>query len=313
MHLPLNAAVIPRHEVIDARFASFVLANAALEPLVQGCRWLEGPVWFADQQLLLVSDVPNNRILRVTERAEVSVFRAPSGFANGHTRDGEGRLIGCSHLHGSITRTRLDGTVETLASHYRGKRLNSPNDVVVKRDGTIWFTDPHYGIETDYEGIKRTPELSPSVYCFDPRDATLTLVADDFDGPNGLAFSPDESRLYVAESGTQFAAEPRRHIRVFDVATPPSGPAQLRNGRIFHTVSPGYADGFRCDTEGNLWSGAADGVHCIDPSGELLGKIFVPATVSNLCFGGTQYSRLFLCAGATLYALSVNRRGCQRP
>ena len=306
----MNAAAIPKHDIVDPRFASFVLANAALEPLVEGCRWLEGPVWFADQQVLLVSDIPNNRILRVTERAEVSVFRAPSHFANGHTRDVEGRLIGCSHLHGSITRTRQDGTIETLVDRYRGKRLNSPNDVVVKRDGTIWFTDPHYGIETDYEGVKREPELPPSVYCFDPRDGTMTLVADDFDGPNGLAFSPDESLLYIAESGTQFAAEPRRHIRVFSVA---AKPPRLNGGRIFHTVTPGYADGFRCDSEGNLWSGAADGVHCIAPSGQLLGRIFVPAAVSNLCFCGPQYSRLFLFAGSTLYALSVNRRGSQRP
>ena len=306
-------AAIPQHEVVDPRFASFVLANAALEPLAQGCRWLEGPVWFADAQVLLVSDVPNDRILRITEQADVSVFRAPSGFANGHTRDRQGRLVGCSHLHRCITRTELDGTVTKLVEHYRGKRLNSPNDIVVKSDGTIWFSDPHYGIETDYEGSKHAPELPPSVYCFDPRDASLTLVADDFDGPNGLAFSPDESRLYVAESGTQFAAEPRRHIRVFDVTGASSGAPRLDHGRVFHTVSPGYADGFRCDSGGNLWSSAGDGVHCIAPSGDLLGKIFVPTSVSNLCFGGRAYSRLFLCAGSTLYALTVNRRGCQRP
>ncbi|MDQ6619305.1 MAG: SMP-30/gluconolactonase/LRE family protein [Pseudomonadota bacterium] len=301
---------IPKHEIIDSRFASFVLANAALEPLVEGCRWLEGPVWFADQQVLLVSDLPNDRILRVTEGGETSVFRQPSGFANGHTRDREGRLISCSHLHRCITRTELDGTIHTLVDRYAGKRLNAPNDVVVKSDGTIWFTDPTYGIETDYEGSKQTSELPPSVYCFDPRAATLTLVADDFDGPNGLAFSPDERLLYVAETGTQFAANPRRCIRVFDVD---SQAPRLRNGRDFHTVTPGYADGFRCDIDGNLWSSAGDGVHCIDPSGALLGKIQVPSTVSNLCFGGRHHSRLFLCAGDTLWALTVNRRGCQRP
>lgn len=301
---------VPGYEVVDPCFRSFVLANAALEPLATGCRWLEGPAWFADHQLLLVSDIPNDRILRVTEAGQVSIFRQPAGFPNGHTRDRAGRLIGCSHLYRSIARTELDGTLTTLVDRYQGKRLNAPNDVVVKSDGTIWFTDPHYGIETDYEGVKQEPELPPSVYRFDPRDATLTLVADDFDGPNGLCFSPDERRLYVSESGTQFVPDPRRHIRVFDVE-PDS--ACLRNGRVFHTVSPGYADGFRCDTEGNVWSGAADGVHCIAASGALLGKIFVPSAVSNLCFGGRQRSRLFLCAGDTLYALSVNRRGCQTP
>ena len=301
---------VPEHVVVEPAFASCVLANAALEPLVDGCRWLEGPVWFADHQLLLVSDIPNDRVLRVTERGEVSVLRQPAGYANGHARDREGRLVSCSHLHRSLQRTGLDGSEETLVDRYRGRRLNAPNDVVVKRDGTLWFTDPHYGIETDHEGEKRQPELPPSVYCFDPRDASLTLVADDFDGPNGLAFSPDERRLYVAESGTQFAAEPRRHIRVFDVA--PDTP-RLRDGRVFHTVSPGYADGFRCDTDGNLWTGAGDGVHCIAPSGSLLGKILLPAAVSNLCFGGRLRSRLFLCAGDTLYALSINRRGCQWP
>lgn len=306
----LPTAALPRHEIVDPRFASFVLANAALEPLVQNCRWLEGPVWFADQRVLLVSDLPNDRILRVTEAGEASVYRQPAGFANGHTRDREGRLIGCSHLHRCITRTALDGTLETLVDRYQGKRLNAPNDVVVKRDGTVWFTDPHYGIETDYEGEKQTPELPPSVYCFDPRDATLTRVADDFDGPNGLAFSPDETRLYVAESGTQFAAAPSRHIRVFDVA---EDGRRLGPGRIFHTVAPGYADGFRCDTEGHLWTSAGDGVHCIGPSGDLLGKIMVPGGVSNLCFGGRLRARLFLCARDTLYALSINRRGAQWP
>jgi len=295
------------YDFVQPRFRSFVLANAALEVLAGNCRWLEGPVWFADHRLLLVSDIPNDRILRVTEAAEVSIFRCPAGFANGHARDREGRLVGCSHLHGSVTRTELDGSITTLVDRYRGKRLNSPNDVVVKRDGTIWFTDPHYGIETDYEGAKRAPELPPSVYRFDPRDATLTLVADDFDGPNGLAFSPDERRLYIAESGTQFAVEPRRCIRVFDVD---DSATRLGPGRDFHTVTPGYADGFRCDSEGHLWSSAGDGVHCIDPAGDLVGRIAVPHAVSNLCFGGRLDSRLFLCAGATLYALSINRSGC---
>ena len=292
-------AAIPAHEACDPRFTSFVLANAALETLLTGCRWLEGPVWFADHRVVLVSDLPNDRILRVTEAAEVSVYRSPSGFANGHTRDRQGRLVGCSHLNRSIVRTALDGRLETLVDRYQGKRLNAPNDLVVKSDGTIWFTDPHYGIETDFEGEKQVPELPPSVYCFDPADGRLTLVADDFDGPNGLAFSPDERRLYVSETGTQFAPSPRRYLRVFDVD---ASRAQLHGGRVFHSVAPGYSDGFRCDSAGNVWSGAGDGVHCIAPSGDLLGKIFTPAPVSNLCFGGRMNARLFLCAGDSLNA-----------
>ncbi|MDQ2779459.1 MAG: SMP-30/gluconolactonase/LRE family protein [Pseudomonadota bacterium] len=301
---------VPRHEAADPRFASLVLANAALEPLLQGARWLEGPVWFADHGLLLVSDIPNDRILRVTEAGEVSVYRQPAGYANGHARDREGRLVGCSHGRRCIERTALDGRVETLVDHYRGKRLNAPNDIVVKRDGSIWFTDPHYGIETNYEGVKQAPELPPAVYCFDPATGELRCVADDFDGPNGLAFSPDERLLYVAESGTQFAPEPKRHIRAFDVA---ADGRSLMSGRVFHTVTPGYADGFRCDEEGNLWSSASDGVHCIAPSGELLGRIYTPHAVSNLCFGGRLMSRLFLCCGDTLYALSINRRAAPWP
>lgn len=303
-------SAVPGHDVVDARFRSFVLHNAALETLATGCRWLEGPVWFGDQQTLLVSDVPNDRILRWSETGGVSVFRQPAGYANGHARDREGRLVGCSHGLRAIVRTELDGELRMLVDHYRGKRLSAPNDVVVKSDGTVWFTDPHYGIETDYEGTRQAPELPPSVYRFDPRDASLRLVADDFAGPNGLCFSPDERRLYVSESGAQFSAEPKQHLRVFDLA---DGGAALRNGRVFHTVSPGYADGFRCDADGNVWAGAGDGVHCIDPSGALLGRIFVPQPVANLCFGGRLRSRLFLCAGPTLHAIAVNRRGCQRP
>ena len=197
---------VPTHEIVDPRFRSHVLVNAALETLVTGCRWLEGPVWFADQQQLLVSDLPHDRILRWSETGGSSVFRAPAGFANGHTRDRQGRLIGCSHGRRAVVRTELDGSEHVLVDRYEGKRLNAPNDVVVKSDGTVWFTDPHYGIETDYEGEKQTPELPPSVYRFDPRDGSLRLVAADFAGPNGICFSPDERRLYV--SGTCRCASP---------------------------------------------------------------------------------------------------------
>ncbi len=295
-------------EIVDPRFKSFVLPNAPLVKLGEGFAWLEGPAWFADADCLLFSDLPNDRIMRWTESGGVSVFRQPSGFANGHTRDRQGRLIGCSHRDRCITRTELDGTITVLADRYDGRRLNSPNDVVCKSDGTIWFTDPRYGIQTDYEGGKQAPELPVAVYRLDPRDGSLRVVADDFQGPNGLCFSPDESLLYIAESGLQFAIDPVQHIRAFNV-----GDGRLANGRVFHTVSPGFADGVRCDTEGNVWSSAADGVHCIDPGGELLGKVLTPSLVSNLAFGGRHRSRLFLCASHTLYAIYVNRRRAQTP
>ena len=296
-------------EIHDPRFRAYVLPNAPLLKLADGFAWLEGPVWFADHDCLLVSDLPNDRILRWTEQGGVSVFRQPAGFPNGHTRDRQGRLIGCSHKHRCITRTELDGTVTTLATHYQGKRLNAPNDVICHSDGAIWFTDPHYGIATDYEGGKQIPELPPSVYRFDPADGALSLVADGFEGPNGLCFSPDERLLYISESGHQFAPDPVRHIRVFDV----QDGRTLSHGRIFHKVSPGFADGFRCDELGNIWTGAADGVHCIAPDGTLLGRIFTPSTVSNLTFGGRHRARLFLCASHTLHAIYTNVRGAQRP
>ncbi len=297
-------------QIIDPRFKSYVLPNAPLQTLGEGYRWLEGPVWFADADCLLVSDLPNDRILRWSESGGVSVFRQPSHFANGHTRDRQGRLIGCSHHGRSITRTELDGRQTVLASHYEGRRLNSPNDVICRSDGTIWFSDPPYGISTDYEGGKQTPELPPLLYRLDPADGSLSVMADDFEGPNGLAFSPDERTLYVAETGGQFDVSPRQFIRAFDVS---EDGRRLSRGREFHKVSPGYADGFRCDEHGNIWSGAADGVHCIDPSGALLGKILVPDTVANLAFGGRNRSRLFLCASHTLRAIFVNVRGAEGP
>ena len=297
-------------EIHDPRFRHYVLPNAPLVKLGEGFAWLEGPVWFADQECLLVSDIPGDRILRWTESGGISVFRQPSGFANGHTRDRQGRLLGCSHRRRCITRTELDGAITVLADHYEGKRLSSPNDIVCRSDGTIWFSDPHYGINTDYEGGKQTPELPPALYRLDPRDGSLRVMAGDFDGPNGVCFSPDERLLYVSESGPQFAPAPVRHIRVFDVL---DDGARLSQGRVFHTVEPGFADGFRCDVDGNIWSSAADGVHCIAPDGRLLGRIKVPFTVSNLTFGGRNRARLFICASHTLFAIYTNTRGAERP
>ena len=294
-------------KILEPGFSRCVLGNAPLLTLGEGFAWLEGPVWFADADHLLVSDLPNNRILRWTESGGVSVFRQPSGFANGHTRDREGRLVGCSHQGRCITRTELDGSITVLADRFDGKRLNGPNDVVVASDGGLWFSDPLYGGGTDYEGGKHAAELPPTLYRLDP-DGSLAIAADDFTGPNGLCFSPDERRLYVAESGDQFDDAMTRCIRVFDVAE-----GRLSKGRLFHTVKPGYADGMRCDEDGRIWSSAADGVHCIAPDGTLLGKILTPDTVANLTFGGRNRSLLFLCVSHTLMAIYTNVRGAQRP
>lgn len=296
-------------EICHDAFHSLVLPNAPTEILGAGFRWLEGPVWFADHECLYVSDVPNDSVLRWTPDGSVSVFRRPSGFANGHTRDRQGRLIGCSHQGRCITRVELDGTLTVLASHYRGKRLNSPNDIVCKSDGSIWFSDPPYGINTDYEGGKQSSELPASLYRLDGATGTLTVAADDFDGPNGLAFSPDESLLYVAETGRQFDPEARQYIRRFNV----DADGRLSGGDRFYKVDPGFADGFRLDEQGNIWSSAGDGVHCISPEGEMLGKILTGCVVSNVAFGGRNRSRLFICASQQLLAIYTNARGCVRP
>ena len=298
-----------RYELTQDRFKRYVLPNAELEKLAEGFRWTEGPVWFGDRDELLFSDLPNNRVMRRSESGGLSVFRRDSDFENGHTRDREGRLLSCSHRGRRIHRTELDGSITSLVERYQGRRLNSPNDIVVKSDGTIWFSDPHYGIQTDYEGGKQEPELPASVYRFDPRSGVLTVVADDFQGPNGLCFSPDERLLYIVETGLQFAKDPVQHIRVFDV----QDDGRLTGGRVFCTISPGNADGIRCDEDGNLWSSAGDGVHCIDPGGELMGKILVPSTVANFTFGGRNRSRLFLCASHSVYAIFTNTRGASRP
>lgn len=293
-------------EVHDPRFESLVLFNAELELLAEGFRWLEGPVWFGDHACLLFSDIPSNRTLRWSEQHGVTVFRQPSDFANGQTRDLQGRLISCHHRSRCLTRLEHDGSSTVLVDRARGQRLNAPNDVVVKRDGSIWFSDPLYGLLNDYEGGRQTSDQPPALYRLDPDTGVAEAVATDFDGPNGLAFSPDERLLYVAESGAPGVAEPRQCIRRFTVS---DDGRRLRGGEEFARISPGWADGFRVDEHGNLWCGAADGVHCLSPEGTLLGKVLVPHRVSNLCFGDRFGSRLFLCASTALYALFTNTRG----
>lgn len=295
-------------EIIDPAFKRYVLPNVSVKQLATGFDWVEGPVWFGDANCLLFSDIPNNRILRWSPDTGISTYRSPSNFSNGHTRDHEGRLVSCEHGARRVTRTEHDGRTTILAKSFDGKPLNSPNDVVVKSDGTIWFSDPHYGIMTDYEGHKALQENDCVVYCFDPRNDTLRQMVTDMNCPNGLAFSPDESLLYVADTGRMFENDPCQ-IRAYPVAPDNT----LGSGADFHTINPGLADGFRVDVHGNLWSSAADGVHCISPEGELLGKILVPELVSNVCFGGLAKHQLYITATTSLYRVSLATSGLQAP
>jgi gluconolactonase len=296
-------------EIYDPRFGHYVLDNACLETLAGGFRWIEGLVWMGDANCLLFQDLPRNRTMRWIEGAGVSVYRAPSAFANGQARDREGRLITCSHLDRCLYRTELDGSVTRLVDRHDDKRLNAPNDVTVRSDGTIWFTDPLYGIQNDYEGWRQVSEQPPALYRFDPVSGAITVTAADFDGPNGLVFSPDEKLLYVSETGDQTGDDPKQYIRIFKVAEN----GGLSGGSIFHKIAPGYADGLAMDTDGNIWSGAGDGVHCLAPDGTLLGKILVPYRVSNLTFGGVARNRLFIGGSHTLYTIFLNRRGAGWP
>ncbi|MEO1539946.1 MAG: SMP-30/gluconolactonase/LRE family protein [Pseudomonadota bacterium] len=294
-------------EAHDPVFETYVLGNAPVKQIATGFDWVEGPVWFGDANCLLFSDIPNNRIMRWTPELGVSVYRTPSNFANGHTRDLQGRLISCEHGTRRVTRTLHDGTIEVVASHVGGKRLNSPNDVIVASDGAVWFTDPHYGIMTNYEGFAAEQELPCRVYRVDPESGEVAPMIDSMNCPNGLAFSPDESMLYVADTGRMFSDDPQ-HIRRLRVTS-----TGLEDEGVFHQIAPGASDGFRLDSDGNIWSSAADGVHCIAPDGRLLGKILVPELVSNVCFGGRAKHRLFITATTSVYAISLNRVGVQRP
>lgn len=299
----------PAVQSLDPSFDKYRLPLAAVERLATGCRWSEGPVWFGDGRYLLWSDIPNNRILRWDEpTGEIGEFRTPSNFANGHTRDRQGRLVSCEHGGRRITRTEYDGTVTVLMDSFEGKPLNSPNDLVVKSDGTIWFTDPAFGISGNYEGYKSEPSLSQNVYRVDPDTGEATLLADDILGPNGLAFSPDEQILYVVES----RGVPTRKILAYDVA---ADGRSISNKRVLIDAGPGTPDGFRVDVDGNLWCGwgmgdpALDGVMIFNPEGKPIGRIALPERCANVCFGGRANSRLFMAASQSLYALYVNVAG----
>jgi len=294
-------------EILDERFRSCVRTSARVDTLHQGMRWAEGPVYVPAGRYLLWNDIPNNRTMRWDETdGRVSVFREPSNFANGNTLDRLGRLVSCEHGSRSVTRTEHDGSITTLAAHVNGKRLNSPNDVVVKSDGSIWFTDPAYGIDSDYEGHRGESETGGChVYRLDPNSGDCARVADDFVRPNGLAFSPDESKLYIVDSGVTHQPDGPRHIRVFDV----SARGTLSGGAVFATCSAGLFDGFRVDEQGRLWCGANDGVHCLAPDGTLLGKVKTAERVANVVFGGPKRNRLFMCATSSLLAVLLPVNG----
>lgn len=304
------AMVGEAHEHFDKRFRYLTVGNGILEKHYDGCLWAEGPVWFRDGNYLVWSDIPNDRMLRWSPDQGVGVYRTPANNSNGNTRDREGRLVSCEHGARRVTRTEPDGSITVIADSYDGKRLNSPNDVVVKSDGTIWFTDPPYGILSDYEGHKAPQEQDGCyVYRVDPASGAISVVADDFIKPNGLAFSPDENLLYIADTAFSHDPDGPHHIRVFDVA----GGDKLNKGRLFTDVSPGLADGFRLDTEGNVWTSAGDGVQVFAPDATLLGKIRIPEVVSNVVFGGPKRNRLFITATTSLYSTYVAATGAQTP
>jgi gluconolactonase len=299
----MAAPEVATYEVLDDRFRPCANGDVRVERLHGDCRWAEGPVYVPAGRYLLWSDIPNDRILRWDETTgAVGVFRQPAGYANGGTLDGAGRLVTCEHGNRRVTRTEHDGSITVIADRYQGKRFNSPNDVVVSSDGSVWFTDPSYGIDSDYEGYRADSEIGGChVYRVDPGGA-VRVVADDFDRPNGLAFSLDERRLYVSDSRAG-------HLRVFDVT---EGGA-LKGGEVFATCTVGAFDGFRLDQTGRIWTSAGDGVHCYDPDGTLIGKVRVPETVANVVFGGRRRNHLFICATTSLYAILLSVTGAPMP
>ena len=297
----------PAVEILAPEGLKLRLMNASVERLAGGTRWGEGPVYFGDQRCLIWSDIPNNRMLRWDEETgAVSIFRRPSNFSNGNTRDRQGRLLTCEHGTRRITRTEYDGSVTVLASHFEGKPLNSPNDIVCKSDGSIWFTDPPFGILHHYEGHAAAPELPTHVYRLEPHSGRLTVVAHDINRPNGLCFSPDESRIYLCECGVT-----PRVMHVYDVV---DGGTRLTNKRLALNCDGGSVDGYRCDVDGNLWCGwgmseALDGVRVFSPEGKPLLHIHLPERCANVCFGGPARNRLFMAASHSLYSLYVATQG----
>jgi len=298
----------PAVQVLDPRFDKVKPPfQAAVERLATGMRWSEGPVWFGDMRCVLWSDIPNNRIVRWDEATDrVSIFRQPSNYANGNTRDRQGRLVTCEHDTRRVTRTEHDGTVTVICDKFDGKPLNSPNDIVVKSDGSIWFTDPPFGILGNFEGHVATPELPTNVYRVDGGTGQVTVATAEVNRPNGLAFSPDESKLYIVEAGVL-----PRVIRGFEVV---ANGTKLGNSTVVITAGEGTPDGFRCDVEGNLWCGwgqteALNGVMIFAPDGKPIGHIALPERAANLCFGGVKRNRLFMAASQSLYSIYTGTQG----
>ena len=294
-------------EILDPRFGRLVNSTAQLEKLFTGCRWTEGPAYFPASRYLLWSDLPNNRILRYDEEdGHVSVFRRPSNYANGNTVDRQGRLVTCEHLGRRVTRTEHDGRVTVITNAWQGNRLNSPNDVVVRSDGSIWFTDPSYGIGDDYQGARAESEIGAcNVYRVDGTTGAMSIVAGDFVRPNGLAFSPDETRLYIVDSGRTEGLENPTHIRVFNV----DGDVRLAGGAEFAACDVGLFDGLRVDEAGRLWVSTGEGIECYEANGDLIGRIRVPEVVSNCVFGGQSRNRLFITAATSIYAVYLLTNG----
>ena len=294
------------YEVLDRRFARLINQSARLDLLDASSRWAEGPAYVPAGRYLVWSDAPSDRLLRWDEPSgHVSVFRSPANYANGNTLDRQGRLVTCEHLTRRVIRTEHDGSITVLADRIDGKRFNSPNDVVVASDGAIWFTDPIYGIDGDYEGRRAASEIGRSrLYRVDPADASVRVAGDDFVQPNGLAFSPDERRLYVSDTGRTHVEDGPAHIRAFGV-----NDGKLRGGSVFAECPVGLFDGFRLDEAGNVWTSAGDGVLCYEPGGDLIGRIRVPDPVANVCFGGPARNRLFICATGSVYAIYLLTNG----
>jgi gluconolactonase len=291
---------------LDPRFRRYIVGNTTIKRLWTGSQWAEGPAWNGVGRYLVFSDIPNNRQVRwLEDDGRVSVFRSPSGFSNGNTFDFEGRQISCEHGGRRVVRYEYNGSVTVIAERYQGKRLNSPNDLSVHQDGSIWFTDPNYGIRGNYEGFRGESETKPAIYRVDPKAGQIAMITDEIDGPNGLCFSPDYKKLYVADTGSG------RDIRVWDVDG-----KNTRNGKrhVQLTVPgssnvPSFADGIRCDVDGNIWAGARPGVLVITPTGETIGMIRLPENCANVCFGGARRNRLFMCASQSLYAVYVETQG----